>query len=70
MKKEFRTALNKLKDAKIELLKKASFLNQHGFMKEQDHVLNQIDVVNEILLPLEMLIDGHIKSSEVSFKFK
>mgnify|MGYP003426930125 FL=1 len=66
---EFKAFIEKLKCERKELIRKRTFMAEHKFIKEQEHIQTKIDVIQEIISQSEWVTDGTKKADQINFEF-
>lgn len=65
--KDFKSYVSKLKEQRVEARKQCSFLLEHNFKREANFYQDRINLLEELIMPLEMFYDGCIAWNDISF---
>ena len=66
---EIKDFITRLKEERMNLNYKLSFMVQHKFDKEAEYLRNKVDIINIILHELEAVASGHTKGVNAKFTF-
>jgi len=69
LKKEITAFQKRLNEQISDLRKKATYMKEHGFYKEEEYLREKIRTISEIQTKLDWVVDGSFPGNNIKFDF-